>query len=102
MGDIRVSDRDREALLMLMHVQVFPTAPSRLLNNEICPENRQAGGKSTAYCLHEHARPHLHERSAEAFLVEYLDTHVLELELNRARGWDYDPVGVARVSLRQV
>lgn len=90
----------------------------------------------------------------EPFLVEYLDTHVLELELNRsvrgrqkcqveattsaavaswrscsqggsiyrdqlacaffvhsptctshlhrARGWDYDPVGVARVPLRQL
>lgn len=39
---------------------------------------------------------------ADTFLVEYLDTHVLELELNRARGWDYDPIGVARVPLRQV
>ncbi|KAG1672779.1 hypothetical protein FOA52_002767 [Chlamydomonas sp. UWO 241] len=38
----------------------------------------------------------------EPFTVEYLDTHVLELELNRARGWDYDPVGVARIPLRQI
>jgi hypothetical protein len=38
----------------------------------------------------------------EPFLIEYLDTHVLELELNRARGWDYDPIGIARVPLRQL
>eukprot|EP00798_Chlamydomonas_sp_ICE-L_P022119 gene22119-29179_t len=38
----------------------------------------------------------------DPFMVEYLDTHVMELELNRARGWDYDTLGVARIPLRQV
>ncbi|KAG2447989.1 hypothetical protein HYH02_007017 [Chlamydomonas schloesseri] len=39
---------------------------------------------------------------SDPFLLDYLDTHVLELELCRARGYDYDVLGVARFSLKQV
>ncbi|KAG2486785.1 hypothetical protein HYH03_014584 [Edaphochlamys debaryana] len=38
----------------------------------------------------------------DPFLLEYLDTHVLALELCRARGYDYDVLGVAKLPLRQV
>ncbi|KXZ46909.1 hypothetical protein GPECTOR_39g403 [Gonium pectorale] len=38
----------------------------------------------------------------EPFLLEYLDTHSLALELCRARGYDYDVLGLARIPLRQV
>lgn len=36
------------------------------------------------------------------FFVRYLDTSVLVLELNQARGWDYDPVATGRMPLRRV
>ena len=39
---------------------------------------------------------------SDPFLLDYLDSHVLELELCRARGYDYDVLGVARFSLKQV
>ncbi|GFR44254.1 hypothetical protein Agub_g5456 [Astrephomene gubernaculifera] len=39
---------------------------------------------------------------SDPFLLEYLDSHVMALELCRARGYDYDVLGVARVPLRQV
>ncbi|GIL57334.1 hypothetical protein Vafri_12599 [Volvox africanus] len=38
----------------------------------------------------------------DPFLLEYMDTHVLVLELCRARGYDYDVLGMARLPLRQV
>ncbi|GLI67567.1 hypothetical protein VaNZ11_011794 [Volvox africanus] len=38
----------------------------------------------------------------DPFLIEYMDTHVLVLELCRARGYDYDVLGMARLPLRQV
>ncbi|GLC41809.1 hypothetical protein PLESTM_001241900 [Pleodorina starrii] len=39
---------------------------------------------------------------SDPFLLEYMDTHVLVLELCRARGYDYDVLGMARLPLRQV
>lgn len=38
----------------------------------------------------------------DPFLLEYMDTHVLVLELCRARGYDYEVLGMARLPLRQV
>lgn len=38
----------------------------------------------------------------DPFLLEYMDTHVVVLELCRARGYDYDVLGMARLPLRQV
>ncbi|EFJ46513.1 hypothetical protein VOLCADRAFT_118102 [Volvox carteri f. nagariensis] len=38
----------------------------------------------------------------DPFLLEYMDTHVLVLDLCRARGYDYDVLGMARLPLRQV
>lgn len=36
------------------------------------------------------------------FFLEYLAGQQLVLDLNSARGWDYDTIGSASVSLRQV
>lgn len=39
---------------------------------------------------------------ADPFFIEYLDKETLQLELCVARGWDYERVGTAAVSLRQL
>jgi hypothetical protein len=39
---------------------------------------------------------------SDPFLLEYLDTHTLPLELCVAKGYDYEVVGLATVALRQV
>lgn len=39
---------------------------------------------------------------SDDFFIKYLDTSVLVLELNQARGWDYDPVATGRMALRRV
>lgn len=38
----------------------------------------------------------------DTFLLEYLDTKYLELELCGARGWDYEVLGTARMPLKQI
>lgn len=39
---------------------------------------------------------------SDDFFIKYLDTSVLVLELNQAKGWDYDPVATGRMALRRV
>mmetsp|Transcript_33299 Transcript_33299/g.94346 ORF Transcript_33299/g.94346 Transcript_33299/m.94346 type:complete len:1641 (+) Transcript_33299:88-5010(+) len=38
---------------------------------------------------------------ADTFFVEYLDTRMLVIELNRSKGWDFETVGTARIPLQQ-
>lgn len=39
---------------------------------------------------------------ADTFFVEYLDTKMVVVELNRSKGWDFETVGMARIPLQQV
>ena len=38
----------------------------------------------------------------DALFLEYIETKHLILELNRSHGWDYQPLGAARIPLRSV
>ncbi|GMH45574.1 hypothetical protein BSKO_13531 [Bryopsis sp. KO-2023] len=40
--------------------------------------------------------------ASDAFFVKYLDTSTLVLELNQARGWDYDTIAKGRMPLKRV